>query len=49
MSTKASKGRVRQVYKFIDSHKRQYPVEVMSKILDVSANGYYEWLKRPLF
>jgi putative transposase len=48
MSTKASVGKVRQIYKFIELHKRQYPVEVMCKVLDVAPSGYYEWLKRPI-
>lgn len=26
-------------------HKLKYPVEMMSKILDVSTSGYYNWLK----
>ena len=26
-------------------HKLKYPVEKMSKILDVSTSGYYNWLK----
>ena len=25
--------------------KLKYPVEKMSKVLDVSASGYYKWLK----
>ena len=26
-------------------HKLKYPVEKMSKVLDVSTSGYYNWLK----
>jgi transposase InsO family protein len=26
-------------------HELKYPVEMMSKILDVSKSGYYNWLK----
>ena len=29
----------------MNQHKLKYPVEMMSKILDVSASGYYNWLK----
>ena len=48
MSTKSSTRRVRQIYQFIDLHKRRYPVEVMCKVLAVAPSGYYEWVNRPL-
>jgi putative transposase len=48
MSTKASVGRVRQKYKFIEVHKRQYPVQVLCKVLGIAPSGYYAWLKRPI-
>jgi hypothetical protein len=44
MSTKASVGRVRQIYKFIDLNRREYSVQTMCKVLDVAPSGYYEWL-----
>jgi len=48
MSTKASVGRVRQTYKFIELHKRDYSIESMCRVLGVAPSGYYEWLQRPL-
>ena len=48
MATKASAGRVRQVYKFIEAHRSIYSVQVMCAVLDVAPSGYYEWLKHPL-
>lgn len=48
MGTKASIGRVRQVYKFIELHKKRYPVQLMCEVLKVAPSGYYEWLHRPL-
>ena len=26
-------------------HKLKYPVELMCRVLDLSTNGYYNWLK----
>jgi putative transposase len=48
MVTKASTGRVRLVYKFIELHKHHYAVQVMCEVLKVAPSGYYEWLRRPL-
>ena len=48
MSAKLSAGRVRQTYKFIEAHRKQFSVQVMCRVLEVAPSGYYEWLKKPL-
>jgi len=48
MSAKLSTGRVRQVYRFIEAHRRQYSIEAMCKILEVAQSGYHEWLQQPI-
>lgn len=48
MSTRVRTGRVRAVYEFIKSHRRQYPVEMMCRLLDVAPSGYYDWLVQPV-
>jgi putative transposase len=48
MSTRASVGRIRQIYKFIDSHRSEYSVQMMCAVLDVAPSGYYAWLKQPM-
>jgi hypothetical protein len=48
MSTRSRGGRVRQIYKFIESNRREFSVEAMCKILEVTPSGYYEWLKKPI-
>jgi putative transposase len=48
MSNRARAGRVRSVYEFIKSHRDQYPVEAMCRILGVAPSGYYDWLKQPV-
>lgn len=34
-------------YRFIDTHKKVWPVNLMCKVLQVARSGYYSWLKRP--
>jgi putative transposase len=48
MDAKISAGRVRQVYQFIEAHRREFSVQKMCKVLEVAASGYYEWLKQPI-
>jgi putative transposase len=33
-------------YRFIDSHKKAWPVKLMCGVLDVSRSGYYDWRRR---
>jgi hypothetical protein len=48
MSTKLSAGRVRSTYEFIKTHRDQYSVQVMCRILGVAPSGYYKWLAHPI-
>jgi putative transposase len=48
MAKRISGRRVRQTYQFIEAHRRQFPIEVMCRILEVAPSGYYEWLKHPI-
>jgi putative transposase len=48
MSTKPSAGKVREIYKFIDAHRREYGVEMMCRVLEVARSGFYDWLKQPI-
>jgi len=35
------------IYHFMREHRFTFPVERMAKVLNVSASGYYVWIKRP--
>ena len=34
-------------FRFIDEHRRTFPVRAMCEILEVSSAGYYAWRQRP--
>jgi len=34
-------------YRFIELHKKAWPVTLMCRVLQVARSGYYDWLKRP--
>ena len=48
MSTKLNAGRVRTTYAFIKTHRKQYSVQSLCRILGVAQSGYYKWLDQPL-
>jgi putative transposase len=48
MPAKFTTGRVRQVYRFIEAHRKQFSVQAMCKLLEVAPAGYYEWLQKPI-
>jgi putative transposase len=48
MSTRTCAGRVRRTYQFIESHRHQYPIEAMCRVLEVAPSGFYDWLKHPI-
>ena len=33
-------------YQFIMDHKESFPIVKMSKVLEISTSGYYDWKKR---
>ena len=48
MLAKQKRQNVRLVYQFIETHKAEYSVEAMCRILGVATSGYYEWIKKPI-
>ena len=47
MSKRLSTGRVRATYEFIKTHRHEYSVHTMCRLLEVAPSGYYDWLKQP--
>ena len=41
-------GRVRSAYEFIKTHRDQYSVRMMCRVLEVAPSGYYDWLLQPV-
>src|SRR5579864_2674389 len=41
-------GRVRSAYEFIRTHRDQYSVQMMCRVLEVAPSGYYDWLIQPV-
>jgi putative transposase len=48
MSTRPHSGKVREIYKFIDTHRSQHGIEMMCRVLGVARSGFYDWLKQPI-
>jgi putative transposase len=48
MSTRLSAGRVRATYEFIKTHRHEYCVHTMCRVLEVAPSRYYDWLKQPV-
>ena len=34
-------------YRFIDEHRRVWPLQIQCDVLEVSRSGYYAWRRRP--
>ena len=48
MSTQTIAGRVRSTYEFIKTHRDEYSVQLMCRVLGVAPSGYYGWIKQPI-
>lgn len=48
MSTRLSRGKVRRLYGFIKTHRRQFRVRAICRLLEVAPSGYYAWLQEPI-
>lgn len=40
MSKPVRTANTRRVYEFVRAHRKQYPVEVLCRVLDVAPSGY---------
>src|SRR5712671_411196 len=48
MRTKASTGKIRQIYEFIKANQNRFEVRKMCRVLEVAPSGYYAWLQEPV-
>src|SRR4051794_31670563 len=48
MSKKPRSGKVREIYKFIETHRSQHDIATMCRVLGVARSGFYDWLKQPI-
>src|SRR5712671_2228040 len=48
MRTKASTGKIRQIYEFIKAQRNRFDVRTMCRVLEVARSGYYAWLQEPV-
>lgn len=48
MSKTNAPSKVRQAYKFIESHSGEFNVMTMCRILGIQRSGYYAWLRHPI-
>jgi len=48
MPAKRIAGRLREIYQFIETHKKEYGVNALCRVLEVAPSGYYEWLRKPV-
>jgi putative transposase len=48
MLTGKSDGNVGRIYRIIEAHRHQHPVQVVCRVLGVAPSGYCEWLKHPI-
>ena len=44
MRTKASTGKIPQIYEFIKAYRKRFDVRTMCRVLEVAPSGYYAWL-----
>jgi putative transposase len=48
MRTKASTGKIPQIYEFIKAYRKRFDVRTMCRVLEVAPSGYYAWLQEPI-
>lgn len=48
MSSKKVPSKTRRAYQFIESHRSEFSIQVMCRLLGVARAGYYTWLDHPV-